>query len=78
MRINMPTSGSLLATAIAYLTFWQTTSAAPLQTRDGLKVHLSVADGLLNSSSVDGRVMLMFAPAGVDPLDDWVSNCKRN
>lgn len=45
--------------------------AAPLLSRDGLKVHLSVADGLLNGTSVDGRVMLMFAPAGVDPLEDW-------
>lgn len=45
--------------------------AVPLQSRNGLKVRLSVADGLLQTSSVEGRVMLMFAPSGVDPLDDW-------
>lgn len=57
--------------SICILALLQSAASAPLQSRDGLKVHLSVADGLLNSSSVDGRVMLMFAPAGVDPLDDW-------
>lgn len=35
----------------------------------GLTVEISVASGLLNGST-DGRVSLMFAPAGVDPLDD--------
>ena len=35
----------------------------------GLSVQLSVADGFLNSST-DARVVVMFAPSGVDPLDD--------
>ena len=34
-----------------------------------LTVQLSVADGLLNSST-DGRIVLLFAPSGVDPLED--------
>jgi hypothetical protein len=36
---------------------------------NGLTVEVSVANGLLNGS-IDGRVSLMFAPTGVDPLDD--------
>lgn len=43
--------------------------ASPTTTDDGLKVEISVAKGLLNGST-DGRVSLMFAPAGVDPLAD--------
>src|ERR1700742_3978438 len=35
----------------------------------GLAVHLSVANGFLNGTT-DGRVVVMFAPAGVDPLED--------
>ncbi|ETN46467.1 uncharacterized protein HMPREF1541_00652 [Cyphellophora europaea CBS 101466] len=35
----------------------------------GLTVEISVADDLLPSAT-DGRVMLMFAPVGTDPLDD--------
>lgn len=36
---------------------------------DNLEIKLSVADGLLNSTT-DGRVVLMFAPNGTDPLED--------
>ena len=36
---------------------------------NGLKVEISMAKGLLNGST-DGRISLMFAPAGVDPLTD--------
>jgi hypothetical protein len=43
--------------------------ASPTATQDGLTVEISVANGLLNGST-DGRVSLMFAPAGVDPLAD--------
>jgi enterochelin esterase-like enzyme len=32
-------------------------------------LHISVADGILNGST-DGHVQLMFAPAGMDPLND--------
>lgn len=34
-----------------------------------LNVKLSIADGLLDAP-VDGRIVLMFAPNGTDPLDD--------
>jgi hypothetical protein len=34
-----------------------------------LEVKLSIADGLLNSTT-DGRIVLMFAPNGTDPLGD--------
>ncbi|TKA24048.1 hypothetical protein B0A50_06939 [Salinomyces thailandicus] len=44
--------------------------AAPFHNDDGLRVELSVVDGLLNRST-DGRIILMFAPAGIDPLDDY-------
>ncbi|KAJ4371155.1 hypothetical protein N0V83_004371 [Neocucurbitaria cava] len=36
---------------------------------DNLVVKLTVANGLLNSST-DGRIVLMLAPNGTDPLDD--------
>lgn len=36
---------------------------------DGPEVHIAVADGVLNSN-VNGRVSLMFAPEGTDPLAD--------
>lgn len=48
-----------------------TTFAAPLQSRDGLSVHISVADRLLSSTGDNGHISLMFAPAGTPPLDDW-------
>jgi hypothetical protein len=35
----------------------------------GLEVKLSVADGILTTPT-DGRIVLMFAPNGTDPLDD--------
>ena len=43
--------------------------ASSAATQEELTVEISVADGLLNGST-DGRVSLMFAPAGVDPLAD--------
>ena len=41
----------------------------PLMALAQLEVQLSVADGVLNGST-DGRVVLMFAPRGIDPLED--------
>ena len=41
----------------------------PLTALAQLQVQLSIADGLLNSST-DGRILVMFAPSGVDPLED--------
>jgi hypothetical protein len=36
---------------------------------DNLRVQISVADNILKGG-IDGRVVLMFAPNGTDPLDD--------
>lgn len=36
---------------------------------DGLDIKLSVASGVLNTT-LDGRIVLMFAPNGTDPLED--------
>ncbi|KAK0946484.1 hypothetical protein LTR29_001952 [Friedmanniomyces endolithicus] len=43
--------------------------ASPIRTYNGLGVQLTVADGLLGNST-DGHITLLFAPAGVDPLED--------
>jgi hypothetical protein len=58
------TAKLLLANYLAVAVF-----ASPTAPNDGLTVEISVAKGLLNGST-DGRVSLLFAPAGVDPLDD--------
>lgn len=47
----------------------QTALAAPAYGPKDLSVQLSVADGLLNSS-INGRILVLFAPAGTDPLED--------
>ena len=60
------TAKSLLATSLLTAAL---VSASPPSYDNGLQVDISVAGGLLNTS-VDGRISLMFAPAGVDPLDD--------
>ncbi|KAF2973150.1 hypothetical protein GQX73_g440 [Xylaria multiplex] len=39
------------------------------QALDNLSVQISVADNILKGN-IDGRVVLMFAPNGTDPLDD--------
>ncbi|TGJ81109.1 hypothetical protein E0Z10_g7662 [Xylaria hypoxylon] len=39
------------------------------QAIDNLRVQISVADNILKGH-IDGRVVLMFAPNGTDPLDD--------
>ncbi|KAK3644267.1 hypothetical protein LTR56_009804 [Elasticomyces elasticus] len=57
-------AAAVLAAGLATLTY-----ASPIRTHHGLSVQLSVADGLLNSS-IDGRIVLLLAPAGVDPLED--------
>ncbi|KAK5726381.1 hypothetical protein LTR17_012812 [Elasticomyces elasticus] len=54
----------LFAAGLATLTY-----ASPIRTHHGLSVQLSVADGLLNTST-DGRIVVLLAPAGVDPLED--------
>ncbi|KAJ9631236.1 hypothetical protein H2204_008321 [Knufia peltigerae] len=69
-------SGSLSTTVVATAILALTTClpggilAQPSDTlSSGLQVQISIADGLLNGTA-DGRVVLMFAPSGVDPLDD--------
>ncbi|KAK5688287.1 hypothetical protein LTS10_000265 [Elasticomyces elasticus] len=57
-------AAGLFAAGLATLTY-----ASPIRTHHGLSVQLSVADGLLNTST-DGRIVLLLAPAGVDPLED--------
>ncbi|KAK4505902.1 hypothetical protein PRZ48_003867 [Zasmidium cellare] len=57
--------GLQLCLALVVLLF----AAAFAQSQHGLKIQLSAADGLLNGSTT-GRILVLFAPAGVDPLDD--------
>ncbi|KAK5168599.1 uncharacterized protein LTR77_005908 [Saxophila tyrrhenica] len=66
MRATLPP----LINALCILASLPTASTAPVKPRDGLQVRLSVADGLI-ANPVDGRVVLMFAPPGVNPLDNW-------
>lgn len=56
---------SLLVSALFPLTaFAQSSDATP-----GLQVQISIEDGLLNGTT-DGRVVVLFAPSGEDPLED--------
>ncbi|KAK5730555.1 hypothetical protein LTR15_000492 [Elasticomyces elasticus] len=57
-------AAGLFAAGLATLTY-----GSPIRTHHGLSVQLSVADGLLNTST-DGRIVLLLAPTGVDPLED--------
>ncbi|KAK5737002.1 hypothetical protein LTR17_006963 [Elasticomyces elasticus] len=57
-------AAGMFAAGLATLTY-----ASPIRTHHGLSVQLSVADGLLNTST-DGRIVVLLAPAGVDPLED--------
>lgn len=50
---------------------WATALLASLAAAaNGLRIQLSVENNNLLSDKVDGRVVLMFAPHGTDPLDD--------
>ena len=56
---------SLLVSASFPLTaFAQSSDTTP-----GLQVQISIEDGLLNGTT-DGRVVVLFAPSGEDPLED--------
>jgi hypothetical protein len=71
-RAQIPKMSGFVATAAKLLLANYLSAAAfasPTAYNDGLTVEISVAKGLLNGST-DGRVSLLFAPAGVDPLDD--------
>lgn len=53
-------------TLLSAASLFATASAHP---KHGLEVQIAVAEGLLNSSTT-GRILVLFAPAGADPLDD--------
>ncbi|KAK3070567.1 hypothetical protein LTR53_010226 [Teratosphaeriaceae sp. CCFEE 6253] len=61
--------GRFTAAAAIAVGLFSSAYATPLRSKYDLAVQLSVADGLLNAST-NGHIMLLFAPAGVDPLED--------
>ncbi|KAF7197609.1 hypothetical protein HII31_01112, partial [Pseudocercospora fuligena] len=66
--ITMP---SILTAAIcaALLPGSQLASSSPVPAADGLQIQLSIQDRLLDEP-IDGHVQLLFAPKGMDPLND--------
>lgn len=54
----------VVAAWFPFIAFAQSTGSEPW-----LQVQISIEDGLLNSTT-DGRVVVLFAPSGVDPLED--------
>ncbi|KAM5343809.1 hypothetical protein ACJ41O_012346 [Fusarium nematophilum] len=64
--LNLALSITVVILGLAIL---PTAHAGQSTAKSKLKVQLSIANGLL-SSRTDGRIVLMFAPSGVDPLDD--------
>ncbi|KAK7901106.1 hypothetical protein LTR67_003393 [Exophiala xenobiotica] len=71
--LKHPSGGKYVTAAAAMIVFAACLPFAALAQSDdptpGLEVQVSIASGLLNGS-VDGRIVVMFAPSGVDPLDD--------
>lgn len=67
------TAARLLVASHLATGVFATTSAAD----DGLKVEISMAKGLINGST-DGRISLMFAPVGIDPLHDTEVDTSSN
>ncbi|KAG8625809.1 hypothetical protein KVT40_006210 [Elsinoe batatas] len=62
--------GLALTAVSAVVAIPQSTTSAPEDyAKRGLNVRLSIAGGLL-SNTTDGRVHVLFAPAGTDPLED--------
>ncbi|KXT02407.1 hypothetical protein AC578_7836 [Pseudocercospora eumusae] len=59
----------LTAICAALLTGSQLAFSSPVPANDGLQIQLSVQDGLLDEP-IDGHVQLLFAPKGMDPLND--------
>ena len=55
---------SMVVASLSLLCF-----VALLVAADGLTIEIAVSDSLLTSKT-DGRVMVLFAPQGTDPLDD--------
>ena len=56
-------------TIVVAACFSSTALAQSADAKPRLEVQLSFANGLLNGST-DGRIVVMFAPQGVDPLED--------
>ncbi len=71
--LKHPSGGKFVTAAATMILFAACLPFAALaQSNDPtprLEVQISIANGLLNGS-VDGRIVVMFAPSGVDPLDD--------
>ncbi|KAK4574710.1 hypothetical protein LTR86_001551 [Recurvomyces mirabilis] len=59
----------LTQTLSAWLTLSASLAVAQSTTSSGLQLEISVANGLLNEST-NGRIEVLFAPQGTDPLDD--------
>lgn len=57
------------ATLVSLLSASFLVATASGQWSDGLQIQLTAADGLLNSSTT-GRILVLFASAGTNPLDD--------
>jgi hypothetical protein len=68
--MRFPFASSGLATSfLATATLLSSTVFAQSNTTTGLSVKLSIASKVLNGST-DGHVTVLFAPAGVDPMND--------
>ncbi|KAF2790141.1 hypothetical protein K505DRAFT_251860 [Melanomma pulvis-pyrius CBS 109.77] len=61
----------MLVRSLIPAVLFATTLARPAvrRTAPHLRVHISVADGILNKTT-DGHIQVLFAPAGTDPLED--------
>ena len=57
-------AATMFAACLPFVALAQSTNSS-----SGLTVQFSVANGFLNGST-DGHVLVMFAPSGVDPLND--------
>ncbi|EFQ86847.1 hypothetical protein CFE70_001722 [Pyrenophora teres f. teres 0-1] len=72
----------MLKAVILYATIALSATAVPTtwnhaERNTNLNIKLSVANGLL-SSPTDGRIVLMFAPNGTDPLEDTDVSTSKN
>jgi hypothetical protein len=67
--MRFSSASSSFAAGFVVLTSLPSIVFAQSNTTTGLSVKLSVASKVLNGST-DGHVTVLFAPAGVDPLND--------
>lgn len=68
-RLSKGISIALAAAILVTVWFPSTASTQSTDTTPWLHVQISIGDGLLNGTT-DGRVVVLFAPSGVDPLED--------